>query len=91
MCGKVKYGPHISLSLISTFIFLRELSSTFARLCHLVDSSTSDMEQEMKQLESEIQKLEELTASAKLLKNKANYLINELDMFDSAYLSEKKQ
>ncbi|CAL8148072.1 unnamed protein product [Orchesella dallaii] len=69
----------------------QELSSTFARLCHLVDSSTSEMEQEMKQLESEIQKLEELTASSKLLKNKANYLISELDMFDSAYLSEKKQ
>lgn len=45
----------------------------------------------MKQLEAEIDSLEELTASAKLLKNKANYLISELDMFDSAYLSEKKQ
>jgi len=69
----------------------QELSSTFARLCHLVDSSTSEMEQEMRQLESEIDKLEELTGSAKLLKNKANYLMNELDMFDSAYLSDKQK
>lgn len=48
------------------------------------------MEQEMKQLEAEIDSLEQLTASAKLLKNKANYLVNELDMFDSAYLTDKK-
>ncbi|ODM94964.1 Transmembrane GTPase Marf [Orchesella cincta] len=62
---------------------------TSANCSHQVQHS--EMEQEMKQLESEIQKLEELTASSKLLKNKANYLISELDMFDSAYLSEKKQ
>jgi len=64
----------------------QELSSTFARLCHLVDSSTSEMENEMKSLEEEIQKLEELAASSKLLKNKANYLVNELDCFEKAFL-----
>lgn len=69
--------------------FYRELSSTFARLCHLVDSTTSEMEQEMKQLDQEISTLEELSGAAKLLKNKANYLINELNMFDKAYLTEK--
>jgi len=70
-------------------LFPRELSSTFARLCHLVDSSTAEMEQDMKQLECEIQSLEELTSATKLLRNKANYLANELDLFDSAYLSDK--
>jgi len=67
----------------------RELSSTFARLCHLVDSSTSEMEHEMKQLDLAIATLEELSGAAKLLKNKANYLINELNMFDKAYLIDK--
>jgi mitofusin len=70
-------------------LLYRELSSTFARLCHLVDSTTADMEQEVKQLDEQILTLEELSSAAKLLKNKANYLINELNLFDKAYLSDK--
>lgn len=71
------------------FLFaIRELSSTFARLCHLVDSSSSDMESDMKNLEIEIQKLDEIAASSKVLKNKANYLMNELELFDAAFLKK---
>jgi hypothetical protein len=47
------------------------------------------MEHEMKQLDLAIATLEELSGAAKLLKNKANYLINELNMFDKAYLLDK--
>lgn len=43
----------------------------------------------MKQLDAEIGTLEELSGAAKLLKNKANYLINELNLFDKAYLVDK--
>lgn len=52
----------------------RELSSTFARLCHLVDENLTDMQNDIKQLETE-------------LRNKANYLAGELDRFDQSYLS----
>lgn len=64
----------------------RELSSTFARLCHLVDEATNDMDTELKSLEKEIRQLEEAANSAKVLRNKANYITKELEMFDDAYL-----
>ncbi|OAD54754.1 Transmembrane GTPase Marf [Eufriesea mexicana] len=64
----------------------QELSSTFARLCHLVDDATSEMDSELKNIASTVRILEEATSSAKVLRNKANYLINELDLFDAAYL-----
>lgn len=64
----------------------QELSSTFARLCHLVDESTSDMDMELKKIATTLRTLEEAATSAKVLRNKANYLTNELDLFDAAYL-----
>lgn len=66
--------------------FIRELSSTFARLCHLVDEATNEMGGEMKKLEQELQHLEEAANSAKLLRNKASYIVKELEMFEEAYL-----
>ena len=63
------------------------MSSTFARLCHLVDGTMNDMQNEITQRESELRALDELAAGAKVLRNKANYLIGELDRFDKAYLS----
>ncbi|XP_066585247.1 transmembrane GTPase Marf isoform X2 [Prorops nasuta] len=64
----------------------QELSSTFARLCHLVDEATSEMDSELKTIASTLRILEDATSSAKVLRNKANYLTNELDLFDQAYL-----
>ncbi|XP_044732755.1 transmembrane GTPase Marf isoform X2 [Chrysoperla carnea] len=64
----------------------QELSSTFARLCHLVDEATGEMDVRLKDLEIEIRSLEEAAGSAKVLRNKANYLSNELDLFEDAYL-----
>ncbi|KAG7207346.1 hypothetical protein KM043_009010 [Ampulex compressa] len=64
----------------------QELSSTFARLCHLVDEATSEMDMELKTIASTLKILEEAATSAKVLRNKANYLTNELDLFDAAYL-----
>lgn len=75
-----------NVSLIFSFDNCRELSSTFARLCHLVDETTSEMDSELKNIASTIRILEEATSSAKVLRNKANYLTNELDLFDAAYL-----
>lgn len=64
----------------------RELSSTFARLCHLVDEATNDMDADIKTLEREIKQLEEAANSAKVLRNKANYITKEMEMFDDAFL-----
>ncbi|KAJ8675431.1 hypothetical protein QAD02_011217 [Eretmocerus hayati] len=64
----------------------QELSSTFARLCHLVDETTNDMDSELKTIATTLRSLEEAATNAKVLRNKANYLANELDLFDAAYL-----
>lgn len=64
----------------------QELSSTFARLCHLVDGATKEMDVEMKSLEQQLHQLDEAATSAKLLKNKASYIVKELEMFEEAYL-----
>ncbi|OXU22112.1 hypothetical protein TSAR_004095 [Trichomalopsis sarcophagae] len=64
----------------------QELSSTFARLCHLVDETTSEMDSELKTIATTLRTLEEAATNAKVLRNKANYLANELDLFHAAYL-----
>lgn len=53
-----------------------------------MDATTSEMEQEMKQLDQEISTLEELSGASKVLKNKANYLISQLNLFDKDYLAD---
>lgn len=64
----------------------QELSGTFARLCHLVDESTGDMDNQLKKLELEAATLENAASRAKVLRNKANYLAHELELFEDAYL-----
>jgi mitofusin len=44
------------------------------------------MDVEIKTLEKEIRQLEEAASSAKVLRNKANYITKQLEMFDDAYL-----
>ncbi len=62
------------------------MSTTFARLCQLIDQATSDMGNDMKELQKEIQQLEAAANSAKVLRNKSDYLGKELDMFEETYL-----
>ncbi|XP_058119292.1 transmembrane GTPase Marf [Anopheles ziemanni] len=64
----------------------QELSSTFARLCRVVDTATTDMNDELKQIESSLGVIESNQKQIKLLKNKANYIMNELEIFDSNYI-----
>ncbi|CAL1262678.1 unnamed protein product [Larinioides sclopetarius] len=71
----------------------QEVSSTFARLCHLVDEVISDMQNEIGLLDQDTQKLEEssvtsrtLRTDAFYLKNKADYLFSELETFSEQYL-----
>lgn len=64
----------------------QELSGTFARLCHLVDEATGSMDSSLKELEGQVNSLENAASKAKVLRNKANYLIHELELFEDAYL-----
>lgn len=47
----------------------------------------NEMQNEIKQLEVELRALEEVATGAKVLRNKANYLVGELDRFDNSYLT----
>ncbi|XP_060528827.1 transmembrane GTPase Marf isoform X2 [Cylas formicarius] len=64
----------------------QELSGTFARLCSLVDRATRDMDDQLRVLEKEVATLDSAGGKAKVLRNKANYLAHELDLFVDAYL-----
>lgn len=64
----------------------QELSSTFARLCRLVDNASMDMTDELKKIEQAMNLLETNQKQLKLLRNKANYITNELDVFENNYI-----
>ncbi|RLU16551.1 hypothetical protein DMN91_010619 [Ooceraea biroi] len=64
----------------------QELSGTFARLSHSVDEAKSEMETDLDTIANTLAVLERAAARAKHLRNEANFLINELDTFDAAYL-----
>lgn len=64
----------------------QELSTTFARLCQLVDESATDLNDQMKKLDQELKMLTKSTEIAKVLKNKADLLKVELKQFDDTFL-----
>merc|ERR1712241_1408619 len=66
----------------------QELSSTFARLCHLVDETTAELKEDAKNLDRVVKELEETGSRAKVLRNQATFLNNKLEMFDQTYLRE---
>ncbi|XP_030382207.1 transmembrane GTPase Marf isoform X2 [Scaptodrosophila lebanonensis] len=65
----------------------QELSSTFARLCRTVDTATTDMNEELKTIAAQLMVLESNQKQLKLLRNKANYIQNELDIFEHNYIA----
>ena len=44
----------------------QELSSTFARLCHLVDETTSEMKDDIRRIDAELAAMEENAARSKV-------------------------
>lgn len=62
------------------------MSCTFAGLCRVVDQSTTDMTSELKTIEHALGKLETVQKQIKLLRNKSNYIANELDIFENNYI-----
>ncbi|XP_015784404.1 transmembrane GTPase Marf [Tetranychus urticae] len=67
----------------------QELTATFARLCHMIDSNMKDIQQEINKLDAEIRQLEEIANSSRTLKNKASFLSTELDNFNEVYLNDE--
>merc|ERR1719309_1093211 len=67
----------------------QELSSTFARLCHLVDESTAEMKDSAKEMEKNYRELEDIAAKSKVLRNQAAFLSNKLEMFSTTYLDRE--
>ena len=57
-----------SLIVVLLLSVVRELSSSFARLCHFVDLTKSDLQQELNELRSVITRLDEAATRAKSLK-----------------------
>uniref|UniRef100_A0A1A9X2I7 Dynamin-type G domain-containing protein n=1 Tax=Glossina brevipalpis TaxID=37001 RepID=A0A1A9X2I7_9MUSC len=64
----------------------QELSSTFSRLCRSVDCATTDMKEDLKAVEEQLDALENDQKKLKLLRNKANYIKNELEIFENDYI-----
>ncbi|KAG5680721.1 hypothetical protein PVAND_010211 [Polypedilum vanderplanki] len=64
----------------------QELSSTFARLCRVVDCSQSEMNNELKDIEASLNVLEANQKQIKLLRNKASFITNKLDTFENNYI-----
>lgn len=66
----------------------QELSSTFARLCRVVDTATTEMNTELKDIETSLAVIESNQKQIKVLSNKANFIQRELEIFDSNYIKE---
>jgi len=64
----------------------RELSSTFEQLRDLINEATNDMDAEVKTLDEEIEHLEEVANSAKVLQNKGDNITKQLEIFDDEFL-----
>lgn len=64
----------------------QELSTTFARLCQLVDESASDLNEQMKLLDQDLHILAQSIEISKVLRNKAEFLKAELKQFDDTFL-----
>ena len=65
----------------------QELSSTFARLCHLVDETTTDLKEGIDRVDETLKHLDEGANRSKVLKNQGNFIANKLDLFDRSYLN----
>merc|ERR1712241_243402 len=65
----------------------QELSSTFARLCHMVDESTAEMKEDIDKVDETLQRLDEGANRSKVLRNQANFIANKIDLFDRSYLN----
>ncbi|XP_073531046.1 mitofusin-1 [Phyllobates terribilis] len=68
----------------------KELDNIFTRLCQQVDVTQRDLLESINKQSEEIQQLELVQSQAKVLRNKAVHLENELDHFTKMFLNQSK-
>ncbi|XP_073482359.1 mitofusin-1 isoform X2 [Aquarana catesbeiana] len=68
----------------------KELDSIFTRLCQQVDMTQRDLMESINSRSEEIKQLEKVQNQAKLSRNKAVHLENELDHFTKMFLNQAK-
>lgn len=68
----------------------KELDSIFTRLCQQVDITQRDLMESVNKRSEEIKQLEKVQNQAKLFRNKAVHLENELDSFTKMFLNQDK-
>ncbi|KAK2090743.1 Mitofusin-1 [Saguinus oedipus] len=68
-----------------------QMATTFARLCQQVDITQRQLEEEIARLPKEIDQLEKIQNSSKLLRNKAVQLENELENFTKQFLPSSNE
>ncbi len=66
----------------------QELTSTFARLCHLVDETTGEMKEDIRGIDKALADLEDALDRSKVLKNQASFIANKLELFEQTFLAE---
>ncbi|XP_025082569.1 mitofusin-2-like isoform X2 [Pomacea canaliculata] len=66
----------------------QELTSTFARLCHQADMTRQQLEESLKDMDKNLQQLQQVASASKTLRNKADFLDSELMSFCSQYLTQ---
>ncbi|XP_077344054.1 mitofusin-1 [Lithobates pipiens] len=68
----------------------KELDNVFTRLCQQVDMTQRDLMESINSRSEEIKQLEKVQNQAKLSRNKAVHLENELDHFTKMFLNQDK-
>ena len=59
----------------------QELTATFAQLASQVDYANEKIQDQVRELDEEIKRLEDIESNAKVYKNKSTWLVNELTSF----------
>ncbi len=58
------------------------------RLCHLVDDTTGEMREDIRNIDRALKDLEEAASRSKVLRNEAAFIANKLELFEQTYLGE---
>ncbi|XP_036369654.1 mitofusin-2 isoform X1 [Octopus sinensis] len=67
----------------------QELTSTFSIVCHQVDLSKNQLQDEINKIQKDIDQLKDVTSKSKTLRNKADWLDSELKSFTNQYLQHE--
>ena len=88
--------PQVQLSHFSgklsrqpALLVFQELSSTFARMCHLVDETMAELKENTVNIDRTLKQLQEVTVKSKELRGKSAAIEHKLASFEQHYLRDK--